>query len=143
MSLPFQYNCSTLVPLHLTIDLGLPHYYYDVFYAIKYSGPPNVPMVNYSPNNRTLYFHADSDSEYPVINYIISITDAVGIFTMLNSTSEFVVLNNSTYQQSCEPYNVTVTASNLLGASTPSNTTVIGGINFHLMYAYQAKNLIF
>ena len=83
-----------------------------------------MPMVNYSRNSRTLYFHADSDSEYPVINYIISITDAVGIVMMLNRTSEFVVLDGSTYPLSCEPYNVIVTANNLLGASTPNDTTI-------------------
>ena len=89
-----------------------------------------MPMVSYSRNNRTLYFHADSDSEYPVINYIISITDAVGIVMMLNSTSEFVVLDGSTYPQSCEPYNVIVTANNLLGASTTNDTVTSKSKNF-------------
>ena len=95
---------------------------------IMYVGPPRAPNITYNASEGVLCLSAYSHTEFPVLNFTVTVTDATGIDSPLSrtyvNTGEGPLCLNVTsdpVSSVCHPFQVSVTAWNAIGSSPSVN----------------------
>ena len=91
--------------------------------CIHYVGPPGAPNITYNASEGALCLSAYSHTEFPVLNFTVTVTDATEIDSPLSGTyaTEGPLCLNVTSDpipNVCHPFRVSVTAWNAIGNSS-------------------------
>ena len=100
------------------------HYYTDI-------GPPGAPNITYNASEGALCLSAYSHTEFPVLNFTVTVTDATEIDSPLSGTysTEGPLHLTVTSGDVCSPFRVSVTAWNAIGSSSSVEEFILDSAN--------------